>query len=74
MFSFDAFGPELFAESSLVIGNKPISGFQNSRSGAVVLFQADYLGISKVYVKLLNVLDSCATPTVNGLIVVTDNH
>lgn len=69
-----AVGPQLLAQASLVVGDQGVGGLEDRRGGTVVLLQADHLGVGEVVAELLDVLDPCATPAVDRLVVVTDHH
>ena len=67
--------PEIFAEAPRIASDQPVSCLENRRRGAVVLFQADCLGPGKILCEALDIFDSCASPPVDRLIIVTDcNH
>lgn len=69
-----AVGPQLLAQASLIVGDQGVGGLEDRRGGTVVLLQADHLGVGEVVAELLDVLDPCATPAVDRLVVVADHH
>src|SRR5690606_24193116 len=73
-FTIRVTGPQVLAQPFAVVADQGVGGLENGGAGAVVLLQADGLGLWKVLVELLDVFDAGAAPAVNGLVVVTDNH
>ena len=69
-----AVGPQLLAEAPVVVGDQRVGGLEDAGGGAVVLLQADQLGIGEVATELLDVLDLGAAPAVDRLVVVADHH
>ncbi len=67
-------GAQFLAQAPLVVGDQRVGGVEDVRRGAVVLLQADDLGVGEVAVELLDVLDLGATPAVDRLVVVAHHH
>ena len=64
--------PQFLAEALAVVLNDRIGGGENRAGGTIILLQANNTGVGKVLGELLDILDTCAPPAVNGLVVVAD--
>ncbi|MCY1427248.1 hypothetical protein D3C76_841990 [compost metagenome] len=73
-FAVAAVGPQLLAQAPAVIGNQGVGCLENAGGGAVVLLQADHLGIREIGAVLMNILDFRPAPAVNRLVVVAHHH
>src|SRR5580692_145921 len=63
-------GPKVFAFAADVVGDHGGCSLQNVLGGAVVLFEADNLGLGKILLELENVANVSAAPGINRLIFV----
>ena len=63
-------GPELLALAPAVVGDHGVCRVQNCLRGAVVLLQADQLGVLVLIFKIQDVLDGRAAEAVDALVVV----
>ena len=70
-FSLTGFRPQSFLFPSHVVGNHLIGRIQNIGRGAVILLQLNHRSIRVILFEIQNVMNVCATPAVNGLIVIT---
>ncbi len=65
-------GMKRFAETAFVIGDQMRGCGKDMSRGAIIAFQSNDLGAGKIFLKPQNVIDLCATPTIDGLVVVTN--
>ncbi|CAI8916143.1 hypothetical protein EMIT0196MI5_30307 [Pseudomonas sp. IT-196MI5] len=73
-FAFAAIGPEFFAQAPGVVGDQGVGSLQDTRGGAIVLFQTNGFGVGEVFGILVDVLDFRAAPAVNRLVIVAHHH
>ncbi|MNM43662.1 hypothetical protein D3C81_545430 [compost metagenome] len=73
-FAFAHVGPQLFAQAPAVVGDQRVGRLEDAAGGAVVLLQADHLGVGEVGRVLVDVLDLGAAPAVDRLVVIADRH
>ena len=66
--------PQLLAEPACVVADHRVRGLQNVAAGAVVLFETTHRNGREVALETQNVLDACAAPTVDALVVVAHGH
>ena len=67
-------GPQRLAEPAGVVGDERVGRFQYRAGGAVVLLQLVEHRLRIIAAKLMQILDSRAAPTIDGLIVVADGE
>ncbi len=72
--AFHAVRPQVLAETIAVMGDQRIRGVEDSRGGSVILLQTDGFHLLKITQEMLNVLNLRAAPTINGLIIIADDH
>src|ERR1700722_9270886 len=65
-------GPKIFAFAANVIGDHGGRGLQNILRGAVILFEADDLGLGKVLLEFENVANVGAAPGIDRLVFIAD--
>ena len=68
-----AVGPQVLAHARIVVRDQGIRGTEYRGRGAIVLLELDDLRGREIFLKPENVLDSCATPAIYGLVVVADD-
>ena len=67
-------GEQALCLAAGVVGHHGVGRVQDVAGGAVVLLQADGAGVRVVLLEVQDVLDVGATPGVDGLVVVADDH
>ena len=68
-----AVGPQLLAHAPAVVADQGVGSLQDGAGGAVVLLQTHHPGIGEFLGETLDVLDPCATPAVDGLVIIADH-
>ena len=64
--------PEIFSKPARIACYQSVGCFKNRRCRTVVLLQTYGLGPGKILCETLDIFDSCASPTVDRLIIVAD--
>ena len=72
--AFAAVGPQILAEAVGVLGDQSVGGLENGAGGAVVLFELDDFGAGEILLEADHVLDFCAAPTIDRLVIIANNH
>jgi hypothetical protein len=73
-FAFGAVGPEVFAEPRRIVCYDGIGCIQDGCRRAVVLLELYDQGSRKILLETVNVLDACATPAINRLVIIADRE
>ncbi|MNC08135.1 hypothetical protein D3C75_557090 [compost metagenome] len=73
-FAFAHVGPQFLAQAPAVVGDQRVGRLEDAAGGAVVLLQADHLGVGEVGSVLVNVLDLGTAPAVDRLVVIAHRH
>src|SRR5215213_7103061 len=72
LFTRLVFRAQGLAEAALILGDEPGCGGENMAGGAVIALQAYYGGAGKVVLEAQDVVDLCAAPAIDRLVVVAD--
>jgi hypothetical protein len=74
LFALRAARPKILAEPARIVRDERVGRFEDRAGGAVVLLQAIQIGLRKVTAEMLQVLNLCAAPAINRLIVIADGE
>ena len=66
-------GPEVLAFALRVLRDDGAGAFEDDLRGAVVLLEADGLGVGEIFFEVEDVLDVGAAPAVDGLVFIADD-
>ena len=67
------FGPQHLRNLSFIVFDYFVGDIQYALGAAIVLLQLHHLHILIIFLKLQDILDSCATKTVNALRIIPDD-
>ena len=73
-FALAAARPQVFAESTAVMGDECVGRLENGAGRAVVLLQSHQLGLREIAAERLQIFDASTAPAVDRLIVVADGE
>ena len=71
--AFSVLRPQRLVFSAFIAGNNLIRRIKDIRCRPVILFQLNNLGVRIILFKIQNVADICASPAIDGLIVIANN-